>query len=179
MGFTTDEDEPADHRVKALIDELRRVKVGKEHAASLQQILGGRKADAGTTLDAIRGLFAALGENPIPEREWQSLLNFFDAQQLAILLRISESSVKRYAHQVRHTPDHIATRLHWLAIVVGYLTGTYNDYGVRRWFQRPRQALEGRSPQEALQDDGDWTPDGEAARKIEALAIANIGMTVT
>ena len=117
--------------------------------------------------------------SPLPEREWRSLLGYFDAADLGALLKTSESSVKRYASDVRTTPDHIADRLHWLAITVGYLSGSYNAYGIRRWFQRPRQTLGGLNPSEALAAEGDWSPYGATATHIQNLARASTGMTAT
>jgi hypothetical protein len=37
----------------------------------------------------------------------------------------------------------VAERLHWLAMVVADLAGSYNALGIRRWFERPRALLGG------------------------------------
>lgn len=179
MGLIEAVDEPVGARLLAMLNELKRVHVGTEQAAVLQEQLQGQSADRAAVRGAVNHLYAVLGESPLPEREWRSLLGYFDAADLGALLKTSESSVKRYAADVRTTPDHIADRLHWLAITVGYLSGSYNAYGIRRWFQRPRQALGGRSPSEALGTDGDWAPYGDAATRIQDLAKASTGMTVT
>ena len=89
---------------------------------------------------------------------------------LTRLLGISQSSARRYISGGRSTPDRIADLLHFLAFVVGDLAGAYNDIGVRRWFDRPRERLEGRTPAQALGDE--WSPGDEAPRRVRALARA-------
>jgi hypothetical protein len=51
---------------------------------------------------------------------------------------------------------------------VGDLAGSYNDAGIRRWFQRKRTALEGRSPASLLKQG--WDPDDEGPARVRALA---------
>lgn len=179
MGLIEDTGESVESSLLALVKVLKRVRIGAEQVAVLQLMLHGQDVGGAAALDAIHHLHMVLGESPLPEREWRSLLATFDAADLGAMLKTSESSVKRYATDVRTTPDHVADRLHWLAITVGYLSGSYNAYGVRRWFQRPRQALGGLSPREALDAEGDWTPYGDAATRIQDLAKASTGMTAT
>jgi hypothetical protein len=87
---------------------------------------------------------------------------------LATLLHISASSLKRYEHGERTTPDAVAARLHFLALVVGDLAGSYNDIGIRRWFQRKRTLLDNRAPAAILA--ADWDPDDEGPMRVRALA---------
>lgn len=109
----------------------------------------------------------------------EALVKTFGVEQLAELLKISPTSVQRYARGEREAPAAVVERLHWLALIVGYLRGTYNDLGVRRWFERPRTALGGKSPKEALLTDKAWTPGSEGARRLEAPAKATIGLPAT
>jgi hypothetical protein len=109
-----------------------------------------------------------LDETPVPDAEWGSMLGIFDPEPLGALLGISPSSVRRYADGARRTPDAISSRLHLVALLVAHLSGAYNDYGIRRWFMRPRSALDGYSPSDLL--TGDWDPDDEGSRRIMALA---------
>jgi uncharacterized protein (DUF2384 family) len=51
---------------------------------------------------------------------------------------------------------------------VADLAGSYNEFGIRRWFQRPRSELEGRSPRDVLH--GPWDPDAAGPRTLRALA---------
>ena len=111
---------------------------------------------------------SAIEESPVPPYEWRALERLFGREELANLLNISPASVRRYSEGTRPTPDAIAARLHFLATVVGDLAGAYNDFGVRRWFQRPRQLLGGRSPAAVLGED--WNPDSSEAADVRALA---------
>ena len=52
--------------------------------------------------------------------------------------------------------------------MVSDLAGSYNDFGMRRWFERPRTQLGGKSPRALL--GSQWTPDSKAARQVRALA---------
>ena len=125
-------------------------------------------ADSSRTGELVRGILDALRESPLPEYEWPALTKIFGAEELARLLRISESSLNRYANGSRATPDTVAERLHFIALVVGDLRGAYNEVGVRRWFHRHRSALEGRAPIESLGDD--WMPEEEGPEAVRELA---------
>jgi hypothetical protein len=91
-----------------------------------------------------------------------------DDELLATLLGIGAVSVRRYAKGERSCSDAVAVRLHWLALVIEQLEGSYNAYDIRRWFQRPRAALGGQAPIDCLQ--GSWDPDDAAVQPILALA---------
>ena len=122
-------------------------------------------------------MIAALEASPAPKFEWGGLARVFDAEQLASLLNISISSLKRYQAGERATPDAIAARLHFLALLVGDLAGSYNDIGVRRWFQRQRTRLDGRAPAELL--TGEWDPDDPGARHVRELARELVALSAT
>ena len=122
-------------------------------------------------------LSRALEESPAPAIEWAPMRDLFGDEELAALLGTSRQSIARYAKGARTTPDDIADRLHWLAMVVSDLAGGYNDFGIRRWFHRPRTVLGGRSPLRAL--GRNWNSDSESAKRVRALAAAlsDIGAT--
>ncbi len=82
----------------------------------------------------LKTLRQALEESPLPEREWHKLLAVLGADLLTRLLGISPASLNRYQSGGRATPDEVAERLHFLALVVGDLLGSYNALGIRRWF---------------------------------------------
>jgi hypothetical protein len=96
------------------------------------------------------------------------MVSTLGVDRLARLVGVAEGSLRRYAAGTRATPDEVAARLHLLARVVGYLRGGYNEVGVRRWFERKRQALGGVSPEALL--TGVWSPEDENAGKILELA---------
>jgi transcriptional regulator with XRE-family HTH domain len=126
--------------------------------------------DSGELLRFIKVLTDALEESPAPLHEWQRLTSLFKPEQeeLAELLGVSLSSLRRYSSKERETPDTVATRLHFLALLTGDLAGAYNDMGVRSWFRRKRALLDGRAPKDLLQ--GDWRPGDPGPERVRALA---------
>ena len=117
----------------------------------------------------------------MPEAEWNHLLDIFSVDELAGLLNISPASLRRYASKTvgtrRPTPNVVAARLHFLTLVVDALSGGYNDFGVRRWFERTRTQLDGRSPDDLLRDN--WAPEQDGPRRVWSLAeqLATAGAT--
>ena len=151
--------------VRHLASRVRRAGIAATAADELANVTVPARDDVADLLEMMIG---ALEASPVPKFEWVGLARVFDADVLAALLNISVSSLKRYEHGERTTPDPIAARLHFLALVVGDLAGSYNDIGIRRWFQRKRTLLDGRMPAALL--TGDWDPDDEAPARVRALA---------
>lgn len=117
---------------------------------------------------ALQMLNDALDESPVPQYEWPGLVTALGVDLLGRLLGISPSSLRRYHAGTRPTPDDIAMRLHFLALVTGDLAGAYNDIGIRRWFERKRAALSNRSPVDILVKD--WNPDDPGPLQVRQLA---------
>ncbi len=134
------------------------------------RLMSEKDLDPATIRAFLERLGDSLRESPMPELELASLLDLFPHDELGTLLGASESSLRRYASGARRPPDAIAARAHYLSLVVGYLRGAYNDIGVRRWFQRRRTTLDGRTPAQLLR--GKWTPDSEGAQRVRDLARA-------
>jgi hypothetical protein len=126
---------------------------------------------------ALERLNEALEDSPAPAFEWERLASVLGAEPLARLLGISLSSARRYRASARATPDEVAGRLHFLALVVGDLSGAYNDAGIRQWFERKRVQLGGRAPGELLA--GDWKAARPGPRRVRELARALIGSPAT
>ena len=120
--------------------------------------------------DVLKKISKALDQSPTPEHEWPILQEVLGLDLLARLLGISPSSARHYLSGSRSTPDTVASRLHFLTFVVGNLSGAYNDIGVRRWFERPRERLDGCTPAQAL--DEHWAPDDEGPLRVQKLASA-------
>ena len=122
-------------------------------------------------------LSRAIEESPAPATEWSPMRELFGDEELEALLNTSRQSIARYAKRERPTPDNIADRLHWLTMMVSDLAGAYNEIGIRRWFHRPRSALNGRSPLQTL--GRNWSSDSVSAKKVRALAagLSDIGAT--
>jgi hypothetical protein len=132
---------------------------------------GPARLDAATAermADSVDQLVAVLDESPAPASEWAPMRAVFGDDVLGDLLGIAPASLRRYAAGERATPQATAERLHWLAMVVSDLAGSYNDFGMRRWFERPRTQLGGKSPRALL--GARWTPDAKAAQQVRALA---------
>lgn len=114
----------------------------------------------------LRELSERLESSPVPTREWRVLLSIFDEASLSLLLSIDVDQLRAYSSG-EPTPDDVAARVHFMSLVVADLRTGYNDYGIRRWFQRGRGQLGGRSPGDLLL--GDWspgTPDAELVRRL-------------
>lgn len=116
-------------------------------------------------------------QSPHPETEWSAMTRLLTPEDLARWVGVSESSLRRYAHQVRLTPPAVAARLHWISMRVADLAGAYNRFGILRWFERPRRALGGDSPASRLA--GSWGPDDPAVREVAALASSVLTMSAT
>jgi uncharacterized protein (DUF2384 family) len=151
---------------RGIVDRIASAGIGTEVQAALSAPLAD---DAAPEMDRLlRRLAVAMEESPAPDHEWPSLDHLFGTERLAQLLGISPASVRRYQSEARPTPDAIAERLHFLAQVVGDLAGAYNDFGIRRWFDRPRSTLDGKAPAALLK--GEWDPQGSDAGRIRDLA---------
>ncbi len=164
--------------VRQLLNDLQRHDIGGAAAVALAPLLD----DAGTALGTRDGaalvyrldqVAEALEASATPSTEWPALREVFGDELLGALLGVSMSSLRRYGAAERDTPAGVVDRLHWLAMVVADLNGGYNNYGIRRWFERPRSQLSGQSPRTLL--GSQWHVDDEAALRVRKLAGALTG----
>jgi hypothetical protein len=125
----------------------------------------------------LRVVIAALEASPVARYEWPAVARVLEPEQMAGLLNISVTSLRRYLSGERETPDEVAARLHHVALIVGDLSGAYNDVGIRRWFTRARAALDGRTPAALLA--GDWNPEDPAPQKVRDLARSLVALSAT
>jgi hypothetical protein len=160
--------------VRHLAAQVRQAGIASGAAAALNNV----EPPSGDELASLlRTMIAALEASPVPRFEWSGLARVLDAEQLASLLAVSLSSLNRYQSGERDTPDSIAARLHFLALVIGDLAGSYNDVGIRRWFGRKRTALGGRAPAQIL--TGDWDPEDAGPARVRELARELVTMSGT
>lgn len=124
--------------------------------------------DAGDREEALQLAIEGTEHSPMPAGEWSSLRAALGDDLLAELLHVSPSSLRRYTTGERATPEAVAARLHALAPTVADLAGAYNDFGIRRWFRRPRGALAGVTPADVLADE--WDPEGPQITRVRELA---------
>jgi transcriptional regulator with XRE-family HTH domain len=125
----------------------------------------------------LRVIITALEASPLAKHEWPAVSRVMDPERLASLLGISVTSLRRYLSGERETPDDVAARLHHLALTIGDLAGAYNDVGIRRWFDRRRIALDGRTPARLL--TGEWNPDDAGPQRVRELARSLAGVAAT
>jgi hypothetical protein len=164
--------EPTD--LGRLLRRVRDAGIARESALRFDNIepLSGEEAET-----MLRLVIRALEASPVPRFEWPAVARVMEAEQLAALLNVSVTSLRRYLSNARETPDEIAARLHHIALIVGDLSGAYNDVGVRRWFGRARTALGGKTPAALL--SGDWNPDADAPQQVRELARSLVSLATT
>ena len=156
--------------VRTIAQEASAAGVGQDAAAALLQ--PGTRTPA-RLADLIGRLDDALVASPMPEREIRALVRIYDYDGLASLVGASVASLRRYAAGTRSVPDAVAGRIHFVALVTSDLAGSYNEFGLRRWWERPRTPLDGRSPRVALWPS--WDPGGPTAAAVTSLAASLAG----
>jgi uncharacterized protein (DUF2384 family) len=114
-----------------------------------------------------------IAASPVPDAELPRLESIFGVEELAELSGVATSSLRRYLSQRRDVPDVVAARVHLLARIAGDLAGSFNERGVRRWFERPRPQLDGQAPRDILR--GNWDPEDPGPEKVAALAAERVG----
>jgi hypothetical protein len=159
--------------VGRLVKALQRHGIGGDAAVSLAPLMHEPQVNLNVAqqLSVTRGLerlSEALEDCATPSAEWPAMRAVFGDDLLGEILAVSPASLRRYASAERNTPQETAEKLHWLALVVADLAGAYNDFGMRRWFDRPRSQLAGKSPRQRL--GRQWSVDSDAARQVRALA---------
>ncbi len=152
---------------RSVVDRLAEQGVGQQARVALA---ASKEVDYGQVLDQLR---EAIELSPVPQHEWRAMSELFDAPALAQLLDVAPASIRRYRTGKRETPDLVAARLHFLAGLVGDLAGAYNDFGIRRWFERPRPQLDDHTPAQWLSPG--WDPNDEGPQRVRTLAAALAG----
>src|SRR5882724_1629094 len=151
------------------LTELLRLRgVATMATASLAHAMRAEPLNDVELINSLRATLDAVDASPHPDGEWAPARELLGDDLLARLLRISASSLHRYAAGDRRTPDEVAWRLHLLARLLAALVGSYNDYGIRRWFERRRSALDGATPAELLERAE--AEDDDRLERVLALA---------
>jgi hypothetical protein len=104
----------------------------------------------------------------VPAARLAKLSSILSHELLVGMLEISPASLRRYQNGEREAPDAIAEKAHFLMSIIAALEGTYNEFGVRRWFERPRSIFNGRTARQLLSRP--WTSSDESARRVLAAA---------
>jgi len=121
----------------------------------------------------IREVRGDIADSPVPDRELPKLDALFGTDRLAALTGVASSSLRRYLGHDREVSDQVAGRAHLVARIVGDLAGSFNEQGIRRWFERPRPQLDQRAPKDIL--CGKWDPESPEAARVAALAAERAG----
>jgi hypothetical protein len=131
------------------------------------------RRDAAKPGDAtVHAFLASLLASPRPAEEITNLVPILGYDTLQRLVGASAVSLRRYANEARDTPDPVARRVHFVATLVAVLRGSFNEFGIRRWFERAHPSL-GRSPMAALGPR--FEPEGAAAGRVIEAALALLG----
>lgn len=163
--------------LNALKSMARHIGAARVAPAAVAELTGWTRGDPRRLRALLQEVGQAMVESPVPEREWGELVRVLGEPLLARCAGVSRSSLRRYAAGRRTTPHAVAARLHHVALIVGHLAGSYNDYGIRRWFERKRTRLNGRAPGDVLK--GAWSPDDKGPREVLALSEALLGSPAT
>src|SRR5262245_24663852 len=102
--------------IRRLANRVRKVGIAASAVDHLNNVAEPTREELASLLELMIG---ALESSPIPKFEWSGLARVFPPDDLGGLLNASVSSLRRYQAGERDTPDVIAARLHFLALVVG------------------------------------------------------------
>lgn len=150
---------------RAAIEAAARAGVASKASFEFGQEMDASLEELERFLDRVYG---DLHGSPVPECELPVLERLFGVDDLADLLSVGASTLRRYLRQERDVPEAVADRIHFLALVLSDLAGSYNERGLRRWFDRARPQLAEKTPRMLLQ--GDWSPNDANPQLIAALA---------
>lgn len=160
--------------VRKLARKLSQRGLASDSAVRLTTAKSSSASEFSRYLDAA---LVALEESPVPSAELTRLHSILGPDLLGEVLEISAASLQRYQNGDRQVPDIVAERAHFLTSVLSALEGTYNEFGVRRWLERPRSVFNGRTARQLLGPG--WTPSDESARRVlgAAEALQDLGAT--
>lgn len=141
--------------------------------AGLAEQAAARPDARGPGDETILAFLGALIESPRPAAEIARLSTIFGYPALGRLVGASVPSLRRYGGEDRRTPDAIAQRVHLVALLTAILRGSFNEFGIRRWFERPHPALDGRVPGDLVARAAD--PADRDARVVLDAALSLLG----
>lgn len=153
---------------------LSRAGIGREAGMGLLEPMSLSTDELAQLLD---NLLVSMEESPVPDHELRQLIDVLGFDLVGQLVEASVTTIRRYASSARKPSTTLAARIHFLALLVGDLAGSYTDFGVRRWFERKRSQLAGKSPLEVLR--GNWNPDAPGPLQVRKLAQALTSLPAT
>lgn len=150
------------------IKRLSEVGIGRDVA----ELLRGPSASLEDWSRGLSALMTSLEDSPLPIPEWNSIEQILGIDELSQMTRPGAQGTG-----IDSMTDREIARLHALTRIVADLRSAYNEFGIKRWFARPRPQLDGRSPSEMLR--GDWNPDDEDPIAVRKLAESLLGFQAT
>ena len=152
--------------VQRFLKQIATYGIGRTQVRDLENWEG---VDSAEITDRLDSLDQILEESAKPETEWPAVRRYLTDQLLVQTLGVSEISIRRYAGGERTTPAEVAQRLHFLALVIGDISGSYDHMGISQWFSRPRKkAFANKSPLDLLSRR--WRPEDEGPSKVRQFA---------
>jgi len=118
-----------------------------------------------------------MGTDRTPTSPWPRLRQVLGDEMLAELLGIDQQALLGYATASAATPEQLSAKLEVLSLTVAELSGSYNDFGIRRWLFRPRAVLGGQPPAALLA--GEWDAASSSSKKLCSLVDTLAGMGAT
>lgn len=98
---------------------------------------------------------------------------------LSALLGGTMNETRGHVDEGKPSLGKVTARATYLMKLLEHLAGTYNSFGIQRWFRRKRAQLGGHSPLEHLLSTDEWTPDDDTAIEVATLALASRSMLAT
>ena len=83
-------------------------------------------------------------------------------------LGVARHKLAEYDVNPHDLPEEVVERFNFITKIMKHIAGSFNDYGMKRWFLRRRTQLQGISPAQVL--TGDWKPNEEWPQKVLQLA---------
>jgi len=160
--------------LRRTVQALSKAGIGREASIGF---LDPKSLKADELAQLLDNLLESMEESPVPDHELRQLIDVLGFDLVTRLLGTSITTLRRYASSARKPPTPVAARIHFLALLVGDLAGSYTDFGIHRWFDRKRAQLAGKSPLDVLK--GNWNPDAPGPSLVRKLARALTSLPAT
>lgn len=160
---------------RSLLQETLRALAAAGAGGDLTPALAAARAPA-DLLAVVQDADVQLERSPVPDLTRPVALEVLGAGLLTVLLDVDPADLAATPPTASGvvkdavTVGVVAGRLHQVALTAADLAGAYDDEGTRRWYARPRRALDGASPVRVLA--GGFDPGGDAARQVRGMAAA-------
>lgn len=132
------------------------------------------EADLRRALDLMN---AEVERTAVPGSELPAMRTLLGVDLLAAMTRVAPEELEPEVVDETTVSVELAQRVHLLALIVADLAGSYRDFGIRRWFERERTTLGGRSPRAVLASSPDDSDAAVEQVRHLARALTSLGAT--